>query len=48
MNFRTGAQLKTAIEEGGKSCAAQSLLLFGLGAAAGPEISRNLKPDHDL
>lgn len=41
MNFRTGAQLKAAIE-GGKS-PARSLLLFGLGAAAGlalPSIPR--------
>jgi len=35
VNFRTGAQLKTAIEEGGKSSAVRSLMLFGLGAAAG-------------
>eukprot|EP00434_Breviolum_minutum_P026677 symbB.v1.2.023577.t1/scaffold2167.1/size87172/4 len=35
VNFRTGAQLKAAIEEGGKSSAFRSLMLFGLGAAAG-------------
>ncbi|OLP87250.1 ATP-binding cassette sub-family B member 10, mitochondrial [Symbiodinium microadriaticum] len=37
VNFRTGAQLKQAIEsaEEGRSSAARSLLLFGLGALAG-------------
>lgn len=35
VNFRTGAQLKSAIEEGGKSSALRSLMLFGLGAGAG-------------